>query len=252
MYRNILLLVSVVLLSFTACSSKKEIVVVNEEGRYGVLDNSGQVVVKAVYDDLSGFDNTEDKNVKTEHPNLINLHWLHNYCGDEYAIAEYKGKYGIVNKNNEMLVKPIYDSISKLFNGFFVIGLDGKYGYMNKEFKVVQKPIFKKVRDFEGNITFVQSTANGKWACLTKDMQLKNRHEYDEAYSLYNGYSRIVKNGKWGFVNDECILVVEPKYDYAYDFTKGLAKVKFNGRIAYVNTKGKEVTKNIFTNGERF
>ncbi len=252
MYKNILFLMLVILLSFTACSSKKELVIINEKSKYGVLDSNGDVVIKSVYDGLSNFDNIQNKNVKTEHPNLINLHWLHNYRGDEYAIAEYKGKYGIASKNNGMLVKPIYDSISKLFNGFFVIELDDKYGYMNKEFEVVQKPIFKKVRDFEGNITFVQSMANGKWACIGKDMHLKSKHEYDEAYSLYNGYSRIVKNGKWGFVNDKCTLVIEPKYDYAHDFTKGLAKVKFNGRIAYVNTKGEEVTKNIFTNGERF
>ncbi len=252
MYKNILLLVSVILLSFTACSVKKEVVVINENDKYGFLSDDGKILVKPIYDDLSNFDDLQNKNIKTEHPNVINLHWLHNYCGDEYAIAEYKGKYGIINRDNKMLVKPIYDSISKLFNGFFVIGLDDKYGYMNKKLEVVQKPIFKKAREFESEISFVQSTANNKWACLGKDMQLKSEHDYDEVYSFYNGFSRVVKDGKWGFINSKCELIIEPKYDYAYDFTKGVAKVKYGNHVAYINTKGENVTKNIFTNGERF
>ncbi len=252
MLKKVLITTSLAILFFTGCSTKEEIAIVNEKGKYGALDNNSNVVIKPVYDELSSFDDRKNKNIKTNHPNVLNLHWLHNYYGDEYAIAEYNGKYGVVNKNNELVIKPIYDSISKLFNGFSVIKLDEKYGFLDDKFEVVQKPIFRDAREFLGNVTFVQSNANGKWGCITKDMDLKINDEYDEVYNLYDGFARTVKDGKWGYINDKCEVVVIPSYDYAYDFSKGFAKVQKNGHIAYINEKGEEITKNIFTSGENF
>ena len=252
MFRNILVVSSLAILFFTGCSSKEDIAIVNEKGKYGVLSNNSDVIIKPIYDELSNFDDRQDENTITEHPNVINLHWLHNYYGDEYAIAEYKRKYGIINKNNEMVVKPIYDSITKLFNGFSVIKLDDKYGYMNDEFEVVQKPIFKNAREFLGKVTFVQSNANGKWGCITKDMDLKINDVYDEIYNLHDGFARVVKDGKWGYLNDSCEVIVEPLYSYAYDFSNNYAKVVKDKEIAYIDEEGKEITKNIFTDGENF
>lgn len=252
MFKKVLITTSLAILFFTGCSTKEEMTIVNEKGKYGVLKNNGDVIVKPVYDEISNFDDRNDKNIITEHPHVLNLHWLHNYYGDEYAIAEYKGKYGVVNKNNEMVVKPIYDSITKLFNGFSVIKLDDKYGFLNDKFEVVQKPIFRDAREFLGNVTFVQSNANGKWGCITKEMDLKINDEYDEIYNLYDGFARTVKDGKWGYINDKCEVIVEPTYDYAYDFSKGYAKVLKGKDIAYINQKGEQITKNIFSRGENF
>ena len=252
MFKKVLITTSLAILFFTGCSTKEEMTIVNEKGKYGVLKNNGDVIVKPVYDEISNFDDRNDKNIITEHPHVLNLHWLHNYYGDEYAIAEYKGKYGVVNKNNEMVVKPIYDSITKLFNGFSVIKLDDKYGFLNDKFEVVQKPIFRDAREFLGNVTFVQSNANGKWGCITKEMDLKINDEYNEIYNLYDGFARTVKDGKWGYINDKCEVVVKPTYDYAYDFSKGYAKVLKGKDIAYINQKGEQITKNIFSRGENF
>jgi len=252
MLKKSLVIISFALLVFTGCSSKDEVTIVNENGKYGTLESDGKVVIKPIYDDLSFFDDVNNKNIKTEHPHILNLHWLHNYGGDEYAITEYRGKYGIVDRDNNMLVKPIYDSITRLFNGFSVIKLDDKYGYMNDEFEVVQKPIFRNAREFFGNVTFVQSNANGKWGCITKDMDLKIGDVYDEIYNLSDGFARTVKDGKWGFINDSCETIVDPTLDYAYDFSKGFAKVVKNGQVAYVNDEGELLTKNIFTRGENF
>lgn len=252
MFKKILVTTSLAALVFTGCSTKDELAIINENGKYGALESNGNVVVKPVYDELSNFDDAKNKNIRVNHPHVINLHWLHNYYGNEYAIAEYNGKYGVVNKKNEMVVKPIYDSISKLFNGYSVIKLDDKFGYLDNEFKVVQKPIFKNAREFLGNVAFVQSNADSKWGCITKEMELKIDDEYDEIHNLYNGFARTVKDGKWGYINDNCKVIVEPKYEYAYDFSKEFAKVIKNGNAAYVNNEGKEITKHIFTRGENF
>lgn len=252
MIKKVLLLTSLMLMVFTGCSHKEDVTVVNENGKYGTLEGDSQVVIKPIYDDISSFDDMKDENIQTDHPNIVNLHWLHNYYGNEYTIVKYKGKYGVVNRENHMVAKPIYDSITKLFNGFSVIKLDNKYGYMNDKFEVVQKPIFKDAREFIEDVAFVQFISDGKWGCITKDMQLKIKDEYDAIYSITDGYARTYKDGKWGYIDSSCNLVAPAKYDYAYDFSKGFAKVIKNGRTAYVDTKGNEITKPLFTSGENF
>lgn len=252
MLKRFLLLTSLTLLIFTGCTSKKEVAIVNENGKYGTLENSNSAEIKPIYDNISSFDDAGNKNVKTEHPNVINLHWINNYYGNEYAIVKYEGKYGIVTRDNRMVVKPIYDSITKLFNGFSVIKLDDKYGYLNNKFEVVQKPIFKKAREFMEDAAFVQSNANGKWGCITKEMNLKINDTYDEVYAFNEGLARTVKDGKWGFINTSCEVVAEPKFDYAYDFSNGYAKVENGDEIAYINAKGEEIVKPVFSEGENF
>jgi len=251
MLKNIIITIVFTILFFTGCTNKN-VAIVGENGKYGTFEDSGEVAVKPIYDNISSFDDLEDKNARVQHPHYFNIHWLHNNEGKEYAIVKYEGKYGIISRDNKMLVKPIYDSISKFFNGFALIKVDNKYGFLDKEFNVVQKPIFKDAREFLADVTFVQSTADGKWGCITKDMDLKINAKYDEIYNLYNGFARVKNGDKWGFINDKCEVVVEPKYEYVYDFSKGYAKVVKNNLIGYINSEGKEVSEKIFNLAQEF
>ncbi len=241
MLRNILFTTLLSLLFLTGCSTKEKLAIINEKGKYGASKSDDEVSIKPIYDGVSNFDDANNKNIRTDYTNILSLHWLHNYFGAEYTIVEYRGKKGIVTKDNKMVVKPIYDLITKLFNGFFIIKLDNKYGYMNNNFEVVQKPIFKNAREFLTDVTFVQSNSDGKWSCITKDMELKDSVRYDEVYSFSNGFAKVVKNGKWGYVDSSCKILVEPQYDYAYNFNKEYAKVIKNGKNLYINTDAEEV-----------
>lgn len=251
MLKNILIILIFSVVFFAGCSNK-EVAIVKEKDKFGTIENNGAVAIKPIYDDISSFDDLNNKNARLEHPNYLNLHWLHNYEGNEYAIVEYKGKYGIVSRDNKMLVKPIYDSISKFFNGFALIKLDNKYGYLDKNFNVIQKPIFKNARDFLTDVTLVQSNANGKWGCITKQMDLKIIDQFDEIYNFKNGFAKVKEGEKWGFINDKCELAIEAKYDYVYNFSKGYAKVVKDNHIGYIDSNGKEITEKIFIMAKDF
>ncbi len=253
MFKNIIFISSIfVILFFSACSNKERVTIIKEENKYGLLSNKNNISVKAIYDKLSKFDDIENKNIKTQHPNLFNLHWIHNYYGNDYSISKYNNKYGIVNNKNKMLVKPIYDSMSKLFNGFFIVQIHGKFGYLNDKFKLVQKPVFSSAGEFIGKAAFVGSTVNGKLGCITKTMNLKINGKYDEIFNFVNSYARTKLGNKWGYISDECEVIAKPIYDYAYDFSNSYAKVIKNGKVGYINSKGKKILKPILNNGEKF
>ncbi len=253
MSKNIILIsCAFIIFLFSACSSKEKVTIIKENNKYGVLSSKNDIRVKAIYDKLSKFDDIENKNIKTQHPNVFNLHWIHNYYGNDYSISKYNNKYGIVNNKNIMLVKPIYDSISKAFNGFFIVQIDGKFGYLNDKFKLVQKPIFSSASEFIGNAAFVGSSSNSKLGCITQDMDLKINGKYDEIFNFVNTYARTKLGNKWGYINDKCEVISKPIYDYVYDFSNSYAKVIKNGKIGYIDEKGNKIIKPFLSNGENF
>ena len=253
MFKNIIFIsCTFVILFLSACSTKEKVTIIKENNKYGLLSSKNDIRVKAIYDKLSKFDDIKNKNIKTQHPNVFNLHWIHNYYGNDYSISKYNNKYGIVNNKNIMLVKPIYDSISKAFNGFFIVQIDNKFGYLNDKFELVQKPIFLSASEFIGNAAFVGSAVNGKLGCITQSMELKINGQYDEIFNFVNGYARTKLGNKWGYISDKCEIIAEPYYDYVYDFSNTYAKVVKNGKIGYINSKGNTILKPILNNGEKF
>ena len=56
-----------------------------KDGKYGLIDFSGKVIVKAKYEEISSFDYNEG-----------------------LLLVKEKGKYGIININGAIVVKPKY------------------------------------------------------------------------------------------------------------------------------------------------
>ena len=92
-----------------------------EDGVWGVLDTSGNVIIPFVYDYLFYFHDVNN-NIKDQVNGI--------------SAAQYKGKWGFINLKNEAVIPLIYDEIqtSELNNlGEYIIAkLDGKYGMINR------------------------------------------------------------------------------------------------------------------------
>lgn len=252
MIKNVLIASSFALVILSGCANKNDVALIEQDGKYGVIKNDGNTSVKPIYEELTWFDDSNNKNIKVEHPHYFNIHWFHNYAGEnEYAIAKIDGKYGVIDKDNKILVKPIYDSISKLFNGYSVIKKDGMYGYLNKDLNIVKEPVFKDAKEFLNDATFVQSK-DLKWACITKEMKMEIKPTYDEVYNFNDGLSRVKKDNNWGFVNEKCEEIVKPTYEYAYEFLNEYAKVVKNGKVLFIDNTGKEITKKLYNDVANF
>lgn len=250
--KNLYLLIITILIIFSGCTSKNELVIVKDETKYGVKDASGNLLVKPSYDFVSTYENPNDENIKNGLIHPFNLHWIHNYYGtDRYSLVEYKNKFGIVDIDGSLIVKPIYDYISKLYNDFFVVIENGKYGYMNSNFELVQKPIFIEALPFDEEIAFVK-LFNSKWACINNDMKLIIDAQFDNIYPKINGFSRVQVANKWSFIDENCKLINEVRYDYVSDFSNGIAKVKIDGKIGYINEDGQTIVDEKYKFGQNY
>jgi len=232
------------MLFFTACSQTNHKYAIIQEGdKNGVIDETGYVTVKPIYEQIFNFDGMSGY---IEHPNFINLHWIHDTSSKEYAFVQnIDGKFGIINTKGKLLLKPIYDSITYFFNGFIRIEEGGNFGLVDRKFNVVLKPTYNNIQEFVGGIAILHH--KNKYGCINDKMELKIKPTYDRIYFQQEDFLRTTLNGKWGYLDNKCNVLSKAIYDYGYDFSNGFAKVILKDKIGYLNPDGKLITKQIFT-----
>ncbi|EAH8849740.1 WG repeat-containing protein [Campylobacter lari] len=51
---------------------------------------------------------------------------------NDIATVKLNGKWGLINKNGDFIISPIYDYISHLNENFITIQIGNKYGFADK------------------------------------------------------------------------------------------------------------------------
>lgn len=184
-------------------------------------------------------------------------------------------KYGLINHDGEVILKPVYDSIDDFSDGLAKIKKGGKYGYVNADGEVVAKPVYTKGSQFNDGYAVVKK--KGKWGIInekgeevvkpiydminsgTGDDDGANRGsnielslEYLSEPVFSNGLVPVEKDGKWGFVNTKGKVVIKFIYEDARPFSEGLAAVYNGDKWGYINKKGKWVIKPAFSSAYNF
>ncbi len=240
---NKLLSLALLVFLFVGCTVPTKYAVIQEGTKDGLIDETGYIVVKPIYAHIFKFDG---QNETFNHPHLVNLHWIHDESSQAYAVVQNtNGKFGIINQEGWLLLKPIYDSVTYFFNGFLKIEVGGKFGLVNTDFEIVVKPIYDYIGEFVDDIALIHH--NNKFGCINKDIELKIKPTYDRIYFQQENFLRTKMGNKWGYLDDKCNIIAKPIYDYGYDFYNGFAKVILNGKIGYLNSEGKQILKPILT-----
>ena len=123
------------------------------------IDKSGKILSKRYIESGPPFDLRND---------VYNLH--SNLCGKNHfeAVLDYKGfeegliavrlnkKWGYVDKNCKIVIKPQFDHAYNFSEGLAVIEINKKEGYIDKIGKVVINPQFDRAWSFENGIAKVR------------------------------------------------------------------------------------------------
>ena len=234
---------------FSGCGSKTSNYTIVKDGeKEGVLLDNSKVSIKPIFTHIKRFEGNEEKYY---HPNYINFHWICDEKGNEFAIVQDTNKkFGIIDKNANLLLKPIYDEISSFYNGYAKIRLKDKFGLIDSKFKVVVKPIYDGIEEYPYDT--IVTKLNSKYGCISRDLKVVIKPIFDRIYLQSEGLKRVELNGKWGYIDKNCKIIVKPIYDYAYDFINGVAKVIKSKKIGYINKDGKFISKPIYNDGDNF
>lgn len=198
--------------TYNYISAKGENVIVEKDGKYGIITTKGEEKIAPTYENLE-------------------------YAFSVYYIAKQEGKTGVINIENEVIVPfeytnmyyleekgilvgdltdtetVVFDSnLAQKLKGIFVFEeeyikarIDGQNKYYNYRFEE------KSNRDLLTKNTLFVSEKNGKYGFVNVSGDVVVDYIYDDAKEQNEaGYSAVKKDGKWGCIDKAGKLVLEP------------------------------------------
>ena len=122
--------------------SSEGMTIANKNGKFGVLDSGGNIIVPFEYDDIQPF-------------------------SGGLARISYGGSYGFADKAGNIIVPPgYYDDAARSFsNGLAWVKKDGRYGYINTSGELILPVVYESNVMLSENLLPVK-TAGGTWSVL--------------------------------------------------------------------------------------
>ena len=218
--------------------------IVTSNGKSGLIDKTGKLVIPYEYSSLWLYSNQK---------NIVK-------AGKE---VDSKLVYGVLNTQNKVIIPLEYSSLT-VDSNLFMVAKNGKYGVVDINGKVLVPTEFYNITTYSKN-RVAKAEKDGKYGFI----DLKGSWIFEKSKSVFTFYGcnagmvRCKVNNKYGYLDLKGNEVIITKYDYAEDFTDdGIARVgvsnsdtKYKTLYGYINKKGEVViplkyeTLSFFVNG---
>ena len=239
------------------------------EGKWGVIDSSGNIIIQPEYDEYIVIpDNSKAIFITTINVNYDDGTYdtrVLNANGDELfteydtieAIENYDssnnlwyesgilkisqdGKYGIIDTNGNKLVDPEYDSITALkgVTNSLLTEKDGKYGVIDNVGSVIINNEYAQIQSISDQYEngYIVIDENNKYGVINYTRTVAVENKYDDIKNVYgNGKYYIVKEGNtWKIVDTDGNDYLVGKYDDIISIQNENAVVKENNKFGVV------------------
>lgn len=211
--------------------------VVNNNGRYGFINDRGDVVIDFQYDSAQDF-------------------------SEGLATVQINNTSGAINSRGVIVFKSEFEWIGRFSEGLASVKSGKLYGFIGKDGKIAIKPRFENTKPFSSGFASVQS--NGRWYRINRDGAVVEKPRglavdprdlgFDEKYgvSFHDERAMVSKKSMYGFIDTDGKLAVPLKYYRVSNFSEGLASVQTYGTTGYINSKGELVIAEQFYEGADF
>ncbi|MFN8578142.1 MAG: WG repeat-containing protein [Candidatus Sericytochromatia bacterium] len=175
------------------------------------------------------FENKDNTVINTQGKVVITTKKDHIYNFYE-GIAVYAGennRYGYVTKDLKK-TKAIYQFADNFKNGYARVKIDNKWGIIDKNYNYVINPIYDYINNFsEDYALFLKNRKSGFVNIKGKELG----KYFDSALSFSEGLAPVSVDNIWGYINSFGDFVIKQRFDKAEQFNNGLAKVNNNSYI---------------------
>ncbi len=199
-------------------STKENAVIYTSSNKYGIMNLSGDVILKPEYDYLkeakTGTFIAQKNNkygiIDIEGKEKVNFNYTsisYNDKADIYVAEGENFKADILNNNLEVKVSGILIDLNDT-KGYLKIKNDEGYKYYNFKFEEKQE------MEIYPNRTLFLSKNEGKYGYVDKSGAVIVDYIYDDAMDQNDyGYAAVKKDGKWGSIDNKGNIVQEPIYN---------------------------------------
>lgn len=185
-----------------------------KDGKYGIIDKDGKVVVDIQYEDFNFFD---EKHLGREQLELGNEQLKD--LDYKKALEYYQGVLNLEGKEAEA-----YEHIASLY-------------IMQEDYQEAQKILEEAIQKLSEKEEEPKDRL-GLFADMAEKHLEQEKKEESSGTNLYP----VFENGKWGFKNKEDKTLISPIYDSIKEYhSQGLAPVRKDGKWGFIDEKGEEV-----------
>ncbi len=185
-----------------------------QNGKYGLIDFKGKLILDAEYDDIYALQGSQ-KNIMIEKDGLKGL--VNTSMGEVIIKPEYNhistlthtyengykieqnGKYGIISADAKMIFEPKYDDIKKVAsNEYYVVVQNGKDRLINSNGEDVLTTGFDTIEQINGENIIIKQ--NDLYGVMKTDGTTVIANEYEDLKYVYGDYYIAKKSGNYGII----------------------------------------------------
>lgn len=247
-----------------------DIYLVLNDGRFGVINQDGEVVIPPVASivQLGKFGIIKYKvgtwkyllpNKTILEPNGKEIHF---YSDNLYKIYNSYRTKATLYENEEVIIKiGKYDDVFPLY-GFWAVRKNGKIGLLNEKYDLIKEPFCDQIEvthDFivtseSEHIAYLKYLIGDKWGLMDRKGQIIFSANYSnilEVIETKGGLDiKIAIDGYVGVINESEEVIIPVEYDNVVRSGKGYT-VQRNQLVGYRNSVGDEILKTSYTGYRR-
>ncbi|MDX1939285.1 MAG: WG repeat-containing protein [Saprospiraceae bacterium] len=141
---------------------------------------------------------------------------------------EQKGKWGFINQQGKVIIKPIFENVGEFSNGLAPARLKGSYGYIDQKGSYQIKPVFDHGANFMEGLAFVNM--NGKKFLIDTTGTILFQHNYqdiicaDEPCTMKR-FIATTQRGDQGIIDFRGKIILDTIYRQVLPYSEGYAVV---------------------------
>lgn len=206
-----------------------------QDGKYGLIDVNGNVVMPCIYDRLGRFSEEGSQYGFIDYTGKV-------IVPDEECLAYVviNGKYGCIDASGNIVVPCQYGDMLSFHNGLSAVSnSNDKYAFINVAGEVVIPYEYDYASYYSEG--FVAVKKGEKYGFIDTNNNPITEFIYDNYGAFNEGLASVALNKKWGFINTTGELVIPCEYDAVDFYTEGMAGVELNDKWGFINTTGELV-----------
>lgn len=170
---------------------------------------------------------------------------------NQTAVIQNDEKYGLINRNGEIIVSPEYDYIIKsISTNLFMVEKNEKYGFINNQGKIVIPIIYDDASPFYERMAAVKK--ENKYGFIDSKGRVQIPFKFDDVFLGFSkGLSDVIVNDSCGYINKHGKVIIALKYETCYPFQSEVALIyTFEEQSLLIDKKGRtyKYDKNVVTN----
>jgi len=155
---------------------------------------------------------------------------------EDYDSPRFKWTY--VDMTGNQIFDPIYDNVRDFNNGKAVVNYKGKWGLIDKNNKTLIPFIYKELNVSTKGIALAKSF-NNKYHILSMSNDTLQNLSHKEIYPFSQGLARFKSDYGWGFMDTKGDTIISPDYQSVMDFKNDMAVVNRHDKKGVIDKQGK-------------